>query len=108
MAKEKKSAKGMSPKDVVRKELGDSGCVITVSTEKKGENLVGKLEVTDATNDNSLLTITAVGKPENISFSFGISCSQGGFLAVLKDFILNSELVRTVLPNLMVREPEKV
>ena len=106
MAKGKKSAKNMSPKEVVRKELGGTGCIVTVSTVRKGENLVGKLEVTDAASNNSMLTLTAVGKPEDISFSFGVSSTQGSFLPLLRDFVLNSELVKTVLPNLIIKEPE--
>jgi hypothetical protein len=101
-----KDDKGPSPKDIVRKELDATGLVVTVSTEKKGENLVGKLDITDSATDNSILKIMAVGKPMDVSVSFGISYSQEDVVARLKDFVINSEFLKLIMPSMDFVEAE--
>lgn len=95
-----KNAKGDSPKDIVRKELDATGLVVTISTEKHGENLVGKLEISDSVTDNSILKIMAVGKPMDVSVSFGMSCSQEDIVAKLKEFVINSEFLKLIMPSM--------
>ena len=98
--------KGPNAKDVVKGELGETGCVVTVSTEKQGENLVGKLEITEAANDNQILKVVAVGKPMDISFSFGLSCSQNDLMVLIKDFIVSSDFLKLMVPTMGFEEIE--
>jgi phage tail sheath gpL-like len=95
-----KNAKGDSPKEVVRKELDETGLVVTISTEKHGENLVGKLDITDSTTDNSILKIMVAGKPMDVSVSFGVSYSQEDIVAKLKEFVINSEFLKLIMPSM--------
>ncbi len=95
-----KDAKSDSPKDVVRRELDATGLVVTISTEKHGENLVGKLEITDSTSDKSILKIMAAGKPMDVSISFGVSYSQEDLVAKFKDFVINSEFLKLIMPSM--------
>ena len=95
-----KDAKGDSPKDIVRKELDATGLVVTVSTEKHGENLVGKLDITDSTTDKSILKVMVAGKPMDVSISFGVSYSQEDIVAKLKEFVINSEFLKLIMPSM--------
>jgi hypothetical protein len=101
-----KDAKGDSPKDIVRRELDATGLVVTISTEKQGENLVGKLEINDSVSDNSILKIMAVGKPMDVSVSFGLSYSQEDIVAKLKDLVVNSEFLKLIMPTMDFVEAE--
>lgn len=95
-----KDAKDDSAKDIVRKELDEAGLIVTISTEKHGENLVGKLDITDSTTDNSILKIMVAGKPMDVSVSFGVSHSQEDIVAKLKEFVINSEFLKLIMPTM--------
>jgi phage tail sheath gpL-like len=93
-------SKGSSPKDEVRKQLDETGLVVTISTEKHGENLVGKLDITDSTTDKSILKIMVAGKPMDVSVSFGVSYSQEDIIAKIKEFAINSEFLKMIMPSM--------
>ena len=91
-------------REVVRRHLDNKGYVVRVTTHREGDNLIGRLHVTDAGSDETVAKLVAVGKVDNIEVVFGIDASEG----ILREFIsqaLNvAEFLRYMVPSVSVKE----
>ena len=89
---------------ILRKELGDHGIVIRLSTSREGVNLVARLEVTEAASERSLAKIVTVANVDDLNLLIGVDAPGGvarDFLAHLLGF---ADALREIVPAVTVRE----
>ncbi len=103
MAKEERSERS-EMREIVRRHLDNKGYVIRLTTHREGDNLVGRVHVTDATSDETVAKLVGVGKVDNIELVFGVDASEG----IARDFVnqvLNlAEFLRYMVPSVSVKE----
>jgi hypothetical protein len=91
-------------REILRKELGDRGLVIRLSTSREGENLIARLEVTEAATDRTVAKLVSVAKVDDLNLVVGVDAPEGmarDFLAQLFGF---AEALRELVPGVMVHE----
>ena len=91
-------------REIVRRHLDNKGYVVRLSTHREGENLVGRVHVTDASSDETVAKLVGVGKVDNLEVVFGVDASDG----IVRDFvnqILNAaDFLRYMVPSVSVKE----
>ncbi len=90
---------------IVREELGHRGYIVSVHTQRKGEFVVGRLQVTSAETDESVAKFVGVGQIDDLGWCFGID-AQGA----LRDAIVKTlgawEGVQSLMPTFVVKTPK--
>ncbi len=96
--------------DRLRRELGDQGYIVRVSTERVDEdNLVVRLELTDVETKESYARIIAIGKLMETEVALGFHLSENIVADLATKGLAFLAAVRTALPTLgeaKVREAE--
>ena len=91
-------------REIVRKHLDNKGYVVRVTTHREGDNLVGRIHVTDANSDDTVAKLVGVGQVDNLEVVFGVDASDG----IARDFVnqvLNlAEFLRYMVPTVSVKE----
>jgi hypothetical protein len=99
------------PKDVaeeklalLKRELGGRGYVLHLSTEREGENLVARLEVSEAATEKRLVRLVSVAKVDDLNLLVGIDAQEG----VLKEFLAQvfgfADALRELVPAVTIHE----
>lgn len=91
-------------RDILRRELGNHGLVIRLSTSRDGENLVARVEVTDAATDRTVAKLVTVAKVDDLDVLIGVDAPEGvarDFLAQLLGF---ADSLRELVPGVTVHE----
>ena len=100
MAKEENS----EMREIVRKHLDNKGYVVRLTTHRDGDNLIGRVHVTDAGSDETVAKLVGVGKVDHLELVFGADASEG----IARDFVnqvLNlAEFLRYMVPTVSVKE----
>jgi len=100
MAKEEHS----EMREIVRRHLDNKGYVVRLTTHREGDNLVGRVHVTDASSDETVAKLVGVGKVDSIELVFGVDASEG----IARDFVnqvLNlADFLRYMVPSVSVKE----
>ena len=100
MAKEEHS----EMREIVRRHLDNKGYVVRLTTHREGENLVGRVHVTDASSDETVAKLVGVGKVDSLEVVFGVDASEG----IARDFVnqvLNlADFLRYMVPSVSVKE----
>jgi len=100
MAKEEHS----EMREIVRRHLDNKGYVVRLTTHREGDNLVGRVHVTDASSDETVAKLVGVGKVDSIELVFGVDASDG----IARDFVnqvLNlADFLRYMVPSVSVKE----
>src|SRR2546426_5565 len=73
MAKEEKSEMAT----IAKKQLEGRGYVLSLSTTRDGENLIGKVRVTEASTQRTVASFVSVWKIDNMELVFGIDAGEG-------------------------------
>lgn len=100
MAKEEKP----NMTTIAKKQLEGRGYVLSVSTSREGENLIGKLRVTEAATERTVANFVSVWKVDNLQLVFGLDASEG----IARDFVNQAmnlfDLFRYVIPGAQTKE----
>lgn len=100
MAKEEKS----DMTTIAKKQLEGRGYVISLSTNREGENIIGKLRVREASTQKTVANFVSVWKIDNLELVFGLDAGEG----IARDFMNQAmnlfDLFRYVIPGAQVKE----
>jgi hypothetical protein len=100
MAREEKS----EMREIVRKHLDNKGYVVRLTTHREGDNLIGRVHVTDAGTEDTVAKFVGVGKVDNIEIVFGFDASEGIFRGFINQALNLAEFLRYVVPSISVKE----
>src|SRR5207247_11373043 len=95
MAKEEKSE--MST--IAKKQLEGRGYVLSLSTTRDGETLIGKVRVTEAATHRTVASFVSVWKIDNMELVFGIDAGEGIARDPMNQAMNLFDLSNTVLPG---------
>src|SRR5207302_3393548 len=79
MAKEDKS----DMTTIAKKQLQGRGYLVSLSTSRDGENLIGKLRVSEAGTQRTVANLVSVWKVDDLQLVFGLDAGEG----IAKDFV---------------------
>ena len=100
MAKEEKSEMTA----IAKRQLEGRGYVLSLSTSREGENLIGKLRVSEAGTQRTVANFVSVWKIDNLELVFGLDAGEG----IARDFVNQAvnlfDLLRYVIPGAQVKE----
>jgi len=100
MAKEEKS--GMAT--IAKKQLEGRGYVVSLSTNREGDNVIGKLRVSEASTQKTVANLVSVWKIDNLELVFGVDAGEG----IARDFVTQAmnlfDLLRYVIPGAQTKE----
>lgn len=100
MAKEDKSEMTA----IAKKQLEGRGYVVSVSTSREGENVIGKVRVSEASTQRTVANFVTVWKIDNLQVVFGVDAGEG----IARDFVSQAmnlfDLFRYVIPGAQVKE----
>ncbi len=89
---------------ILKRELGERGFVLHLSTSREGENLVARLEVSEAATDRSVAKIVSVAKVDALNLMVGVDAPEG----VVRDFIAQvlgfADALRDLVPAVTIHE----
>ncbi len=89
---------------LLKRELGDHGYVIHLSTQREGENLVARLEVSEAATEKSLVRLVSVAKVDDLNLLVGVDAPEG----VLREFLAQvfgfADALRELVPAVTIHE----
>ena len=100
MAKDEKS----DMMTIAKKQLQGRGYVVSLSTNREGENLIGKLRVSEASTQRTVANFVSIWKVDDMELVFGIDAGEG----IARDFVNQAmnlfELFKYVIPGAQVKE----
>ena len=100
MAKDEKS----DMMTIAKKQLQGRGYVVSLSTNREGENLIGKLRVTEAATQRTVANLVSIWKVDDMELVFGIDAGEG----IARDFVNQAmnlfDLFKYVIPGAQVKE----
>jgi len=100
MVKEEKSEMAT----IAKKQLEGRGYVISLSTSRDGENLIGKLRVTEANTQRTVANFVSVWRIDDMELVFGLDAGEG----IARDFVSQAlnlfDLFKYVIPGAQVKE----
>ena len=100
MAKDEKS----EMMTIAKKQLQSRGYVVSLSTNREGENLIGKLRVTEAATQRTVANLVSVWKVDDLELVFGIDAGEG----IARDFVTQAmnlfDLFKYVIPGAQIKE----
>jgi hypothetical protein len=89
---------------LVKKQLNGRGYLISLSTTRDGENLIGKLRVSEAATHRTVANLVSVWKVDDLHLVFGLDAEEG----VARDFVSQAmnlfDLFKYVIPGAQIRE----
>ena len=91
-------------REIVRRHLDNKGYVIRLTTHREGENLVGRIHVTDAGSEDTIAKIVGIAKVDNIEVVFGVDASEGILRDVINQFLKLGEFLRFMVPEVSLKE----
>lgn len=89
---------------ILKKELGDRGLLIHLSTSREGANLIARLRVTEAATNKSVAKVVTVAKVDDLNLMIGVDAPEGvarDFLAQLLGF---ADTLRDLVPAVTIKE----
>ncbi len=100
MAKEEKSEMAT----IAKKQLEGRGYVISLSTSRDGENLIGKLRVSEASTQRTVANFVSVWRIDDMELVFGLDAGEG----IARDFVSQAlnlfDLFKYVIPGAQVKD----
>ncbi len=91
-------------REIVRRHLDNKGYVIRLTTHRDGENLVGRVHVTDAGSEDTIAKIVGIAKVDNIEIVFGVDASEGILRDAINQFLKLGEFLRFMVPEVSLKE----
>jgi hypothetical protein len=100
MAKEDKS----EMTTIAKKQLQGHGFLVSLSTTREGENLIGKLRVSEAATQRTVANLVSVWKVDDLELVFGLDTGDG----IARDFVNQAmnlfDLFKYVIPGAQIKE----
>lgn len=91
-------------RDILRKELGDRGLVIRLSTSREGANLIARLEITEAGTERNIAKLVTVAKVDNLNLVIGVDAPEGVARDFLSQLLGFADALRELVPAVTVHE----
>lgn len=89
---------------IVKRELGNHGLAIHLSTSRDGANLVARIHVTDAATDKTVAKLVTVARVEDLDLVIGVDTSEG----IARDFLAQifgvASALRELVPAVTIDE----
>jgi hypothetical protein len=89
---------------IAKKQLQGRGYVVSLSTSRDGENLIGRLRVSEASTQRTVASLVSVWKVDDLHLVFGLDAPEG----VARDFMSQAmnlfDLFKYVIPGAEIRE----
>src|SRR5437660_10149885 len=80
------------------------GYLVSLSTSRDGENLIGKLRVSEAGTQRTVANLVSVWKVDDLQLVFGLDAGEG----IAKDFVTQAmnlfDLFKYVIPGAQIKE----
>src|SRR5436853_6252293 len=89
---------------IAKKQLEGRGYLVSLSTSREGENLIGKLRVSEAGTQRTVANLVSVWKVDDLELVFGLDAGEG----IAKELVTKAEnlceLFKYVLPGVQKNE----
>src|SRR5438034_6668632 len=89
---------------IAKKQLQGRGYLVSLSTSREGENLIGKLRVSEAGTQRTVANLVSVWKVDDLELVFGLDAGEG----IAKDFVTQAmnlvDLFKYVVPGVQIKE----
>lgn len=89
---------------ILKRELGGRGYIIRLSTAREGENLVARLEVSEAATAKSVARLVSVARVDDLNLVVGVDAPEG----VARDFLTQllgfADALRELVPAVTLHE----
>ena len=99
LAKEEKSEMAT----IAKKQLEGRGYVLSLSTTREGENLIGKVRVSEAATHRTVANFVSVWNIDNLELVIGLDATDGIARDVVSQAMNLFDLFKTVLPTAQVK-----
>ena len=100
VAKEERS----EMREIIRKHLDNKGYVVRLTTHREGDNLIGRVHVTDASSDDTVAKLVGVGKVDHLELVFGVDASEGIARDLVNQVLNLAEFIKYMVPSVSVKE----
>jgi hypothetical protein len=88
----------------IAKQLQGRGYVISLSTSREGENLIGKVRVSEAATQREVAKFVGVWKLDDLQLVFGVDAEE----SIARDFVTQAmnlfDLFKYVVPGAQIRQ----
>lgn len=89
---------------IAKKQLEGRGYVVSLTTRREGENLIGKVRVSEAGTQRTVANLVSVWKIDELELVFGLDAGEG----IARDFVSQAmnllDLFKYVIPGAQVKE----
>jgi len=89
---------------IAKKQLQGRGFLVSLSTTREGENLIGKLRVTEAATQRTGANLVSGWKVDDLELVFGLDTGDG----IARDFVNQAmnlfDLLKYVIPGAQIKE----
>lgn len=89
---------------LLRRELGQRGYILHLSTSREGANLVARLQVTDAATDRDVAKIVSVAKVDDLNLLIGVDAPEGVVKDLLAQVLGFADALRELVPAVTIHE----
>ncbi|HKZ99746.1 MAG TPA: hypothetical protein VJ326_09190 [Thermoplasmata archaeon] len=90
--------------EIAKRELESRGYVFRLSTAREGENLVGRVQVSDAATNRTVAKFVGIGKFDNLELVFGIDAAEGISRDILSQIMGLADMLKFLIPGASVRQ----
>lgn len=91
-------------REIAKRQLNGRGYIVRLSTAREGDNLIGKMQVTQAATDEIVARIVSVGRVDGLEVVFGVDAAEGLAREFMNQAMGLADLLKFVLPGTTVRE----
>jgi len=91
-------------REIIRKHLDNKGYVVRLTTHREGDNLIGRVHVTDSSSDESVAKLVGVGKVDHLELVFGVDASEGIARDLVNQVLNLAEFIKYMVPSVSVKE----
>ncbi len=89
---------------LLKRELGGRGYVIRLSTKRQDENLIARLEISDASTDASVAKIVSIANVDDLNLLVGVDAPEGVVRDVLAQLLGFADALRELVPAVTIHE----
>jgi hypothetical protein len=91
---------------IVKTELRNHGYVVNVHAHREGDYVVGRIQVTSAETDETVVKVVGVGNVEDLNLCFGVD-AEGTMRDVIVKLLGAWEGFRGLMPTFEIKPPKE-
>lgn len=91
-------------REIVKRQLEGRGYILRLSTAREGDNMMGRVEVSDAATSKTVAKFVSVAKVDNLEIVLGIDAAEGIARDLVSQAMNLTDLLKYLIPGLSVRE----